>query len=332
MTAVTLVMGAGGVGKTTVAAGLAALASRRGRRTLVITVDPARRLADALGSPAGDAPTPVPDMPRLHASMVDAAASWEATVRDHADPATADRLLANPFFRAVADRFPAGQSYAAAEEVTRHAASGHFEVIVVDTPPAEGGLEFLSAPESMRNLVAGRALRLLTGAGVPGRRLFYSVTTRPALRIADSILGGRLLEDVAEFLLDLSTIYGGVARRSRQVDAVLRAASPVAVATPEIHAIYEVERMLGHTGWPVQPVVVLNRMLPAEWATAPAGRGPLASNLARWGAEARRHESLRSALAATTGVEPTVLPWLPSPPDTPAALADMIEAAGLQVA
>ncbi|WKZ82981.1 MAG: ArsA-related P-loop ATPase [Acidimicrobiia bacterium] len=332
MTAVTLVMGAGGVGKTTVAAGLAALASRRGRQTLVITVDPARRLADALGAPAGDTPTPVPGMPRLHASMVDAAASWEATVRQHADPATAERLLSNPFFRAVADRFPAGQSYAAAEEVTRHTASGDFEVIVVDTPPSEGGLEFLSAPESMRSLVAGRALRLLTGARIPGRRLFYSVTTRPALRIADSILGGRLLEDVAEFLIDLSTIYGGVARRSREVEEVLRAASPVAVATPETHAVHEVERMLGHTGWPVPPVVVLNRMLPADWAKAGAGSGPLAINVSRWRAEARRHESLRRALAATTGAEPAVLPWLATPPDTPDALADMIEAAGLQVA
>ncbi|HAX82115.1 MAG TPA: hypothetical protein DCY40_06075 [Actinobacteria bacterium] len=333
MTRVTLVMGAGGVGKTTVAAGLAALSAERGARTLAITVDPARRLADALGTRLGNHPTPVPGHARLDAAMLDATAAWEQIARTHADPTTARRLLANPYFRAVADRFPAGQAYAAGEQVLTHFDAGSYYRIVVDTPPAEGGTAFLDAPRRIRALVAGRALRVLTGPRLPGRRLIYSVTARPALMVVDSVLGGRLLEDVAEFLLDLSAIYPGISRRSRRVEAMLQQADAVVVTTPDPGPIAEARRIaterLVTRGDP--PQVVFNRMLPAAWAGAGAAGAidPLERNLGRWGMEASRHQALLNAFAAHTGLSPLSVPWLAEAPADPARLAGLVESAGL---
>jgi anion-transporting ArsA/GET3 family ATPase len=136
-----LVTGGGGVGKTTVAAALGITAARAGVPSLVITVDPARRLAGALGIESlGSTPTPTPGQPGLAAAMLDATASWEAAIVRHAPPDTAQRLLSSPFFRAVADRFPAGQSYAAAEMMLTYLEEGTWDLVIVDTPPAAGGI------------------------------------------------------------------------------------------------------------------------------------------------------------------------------------------------
>lgn len=327
MTRITLVMGAGGVGKTTLAAGLGALAARSGQHTLVITVDPARRLAAAMGITVGSRPTPVELVPGLDAAMLDAGEAWRAIARNHADPDTATRLIANPFFSAIADRFPSGQSYAAGEAVVAY--RGRYDAIVVDTPPADGGIRFLQAPERIRSLVAGKALRLLTGPRLPGRRLVYSLTARPALKVADGILGGRLLEDVAEFLIDLSSIYGPVTRRSREVEQVLAGAAIVAVTTADPAPLAEVRRLIqaGHA----PGVVVFNRMLPMAWDQAPHSTDdPLAANLSRWGAEAARQRALHDAFAAQWGDRPPTIPWLPTPPEDPGALADLVAAAGVE--
>ncbi|HEX5630429.1 MAG TPA: ArsA-related P-loop ATPase [Acidimicrobiia bacterium] len=326
MTAVTLVMGAGGVGKTTIAAGIAALGARRGERTLVITVDPARRLADALGTTVGPQPHRVAGHERLDAAMLDAAAAWEGIARAHAAPATADRLVANSFFRAVADRFPSGQAYAAGEQVLGTMQTGVYDQIVVDTPPAAAGIAFLTAPARIRALVSGRALRVLTGPRLPGRRLVYSVTARPALRIADAVLGGRLLEDLAEFLIDLSETYPGIARRSREVEAMLSAARMAVVATPDPGPADEARRILaGRSGASGATVAVFNRTLPRTWAVPAV---PAAAALASWGAEAARHELVRADFATHTGLMPLTIPWLEEAPQDPAGLADLMETAG----
>ncbi len=330
MTRITLVMGSGGVGKTTIAAGLAALRARRGEATLAVTVDPARRLADALGTSGGAAAHAVTGFDSLDAEMVDAAAAWERIARTHADVATAHRLVVNPFFRAVADRFPSGQAYAAGEQVLDRSMAGGHAQVVVDTPPGAAGAAFLTAPARIRTLVAGRALRLLTGPRLPGRRLLYSVTARPALRVADAVLGGRLLEDLAEFLLDLSTIYPGISRRSRQVEAMLAAADMLIVATPDDGPIAEARRLAATRDRAMRnTTVVFNRVLPPEWGPAVPGSGPLGANLARWGAEAARHEAVIAAFAAHTGLAPYTIPWLAAAPDNPTGLADMMESSGL---
>jgi anion-transporting ArsA/GET3 family ATPase len=327
-TAIVLVVGAGGVGKTTMAAAIAADAARAGARTLVLTVDPARRLADALGIDVGNHPVAVPGMDQMSAAMLDAAASWEAIVRAHADEAVAERLVRNSLFRAVADRFPSGQAYAAAEEMTAHAESGEWDVLVVDTPPSAGGIDFLASPRRMRSLVAGRALRWLTGPGIPGRRALYAVTARPALKIADAVLGGPLLEDVAEFLLDLRETYDGISRRSKQVERAMRSAATVVVTTADPAPIREAVRFVEELPeWASPPgVVVFNRSLPAEWAHAVAEpKDALDANLARWGLEAERQGDVRAELAARYGVEPVVIPWLAEMPASPTALADLAE-------
>lgn len=331
MSAIVLVVGAGGVGKTTMAAAIAAAAARGGAKSLVLTVDPALRLADALGLELGNHPTPVSGIDGLAAAMLDAAASWEAIVRTHASRPVADRLIANPLFRAVADRFPSGQSYAAAEEMTTHADSGAWDVVVVDTPPSSGGIDFLASPQRMRALVAGRALRWLTGPRLPGKRAVYSLTARPALRLADAVLGGPLLEDVADFLLDLRETYDGISRRSRQVEAVMRRASSVIVTTADPSPVREMARFFDELpSWAGRPrAVIFNRALPAEWADAiTTPDDALDANLARWGLEAARQDDIRSEITIRYGITPVVVPWLPEMTADPGGLADIAERAG----
>lgn len=327
-----LVVGAGGVGKTTLAAAIGAHAARDGARTLVLTVDPALRLADALGVSLGSRPAPVAGCAGLSAAMLDATASWEAIVRTHASPEVAARLVVNPLFRAVADRFPSGQAFAAAEEMTAHTESGAWDVVVVDTPPSAGGIDFLAAPRRMRALVGGRALRWLTGPSLPGRRALYAITARPALKLADAVLGGPLLEDVAEFLLDLRDTYDGIARRSKAVEGVMRSAAGVLVTTADPAAVREAMRFFeALPTWASPPrALVFNRSLPEAWAaaaTADTGDA-LDANLARWGLEAARHTDVRNELTARYGLTPVLIPWLAEMPSRPEDLAELVERAG----
>ena len=144
---VILVTGGGGVGKTTLSAALAVTAARSGVRTLVVTIDPAKRLATALGlKTLGSEPTPHKDEPNLWAAMLDAPASWKAIAHRHAPADVADRLVDNPFFEAATQHFPASQSYASAEEMANYVETRAWDLVVIDTPPAAGGIEFFSAP------------------------------------------------------------------------------------------------------------------------------------------------------------------------------------------
>ncbi len=333
MTAALIVTGGGGVGKTTVSAALAVAAARAGRRTLVMTVDPARRLADALGlDHLGNDPVPTDGQDGLAAAMLDATQSWEAIVLENAEPDVAARLLASPFFRAVADRFPAGQSYAAGAQMGRHLESGEWDLVVVDTPPAAGGIDFFLAPGLMRNLVGGRLLRWGTGGRLPGRRRLFSLTARPMLRFADNILGGQLLEDVAEFLLDLRSIYDGLTTGAVRVERQLRAATTLVVTTADPTPLREAARFFREVsdvaGRPA--AVVFNRALPLGWAdppAAPSGVGAeVAANLARWGAEAQRQRDAQEEFAAMFSTAPVALPLLAEPPTDVEALAAMIGA------
>jgi anion-transporting ArsA/GET3 family ATPase len=332
VSAVVLIVGSGGVGKTTLSAAIAADLARSGRHTLVLTVDPARRLAQALGIHLGSSPSPVPGLPGLDAAMIDASESWEGIIRAHADTATAERLLDNRFFRAVADRFPSGQAYASADEMARHADSGTWDVVVVDTPPSGGGIDVLAAPRRIRALVGGRALRWLTGPAIPGRRALYSITARPALHIADTVLGGPLLEDVAEFLIDLRVTYDGIAKRSRHVEARFRAASTAIVTTADPEPMRETARFFSELPeWAARPrAVVFNRALPSTWSPAAdkAGGDQLDANLHRWGEEALRQAEARAEVVARYGLDPIVVPWMADAPDTPVGLADLAAATG----
>jgi len=339
-TRTTVITGAGGVGKTTLSAALGVRAASEDRRTLVFTVDPARRLADALDIESmGDAPTPVADAPGMWAAMLDVTASWEAIIHRYAEPEVADRLLVNPFFRAIADRFPAAQSFAAAEAMAEYMESGHWDHLIVDTPPAAGGLDFYLAPARVADLIGGRLLHWITGARLPARRALYRITARPMLRIADAVLGGPLLEDVADFLLDLRTMYDGLEARSHTIQRYLRQAETLVVTTADPAPTREALRFFDELSEiDVNPrAIVLNRALPIEWADAAARpvrgvpdatlRAEVKANLKRWGGEARRQASAMEGLAGRFGVPLVSVPWRAEPPTTVDELGAMIDAA-----
>lgn len=320
MTRTLLVTGAGGVGKTTVAAAIGVSAARKGVRTLVVTVDPARRLASALGVAAlGNEPQPHADLPHLWAAMLDSGATWRAVATRHADPEVASRLAANEFFQAAAEHFPASQAYAASDQAVTFAQARAWDLVVVDTPPSGGGIDFFAAPAQMADLVGGRLLRWITGGRLPGRKLFYNRAARPVLRMADTILGSDLLERVAEFLLDLRSTYDGVARRGREIEAVLKASHTLVVTTSDPAPVKEAVRFFrALPGLATRPeAVIFNRILPDHWVDPPVSEdapAALAQCVDLWSAETVRQQDARTEFSARHGAQVATIPWSPSPP------------------
>ena len=331
MTETLLVAGAGGVGKTTVAAAIAIRAARSGLRTLVITVDPAQRLASTLGvENLGNEPQPHQDEPNLWAAMLDATASWREVAMRHADPDIAKRLADNEFFRAASEHFPASQSYAAADQAATYVQAKAWDLVVVDTPPANGGIDFFTAPAQMADLVGGRLLRWITGGPLPGRRFLFNRAARPVLRIAGSVLGSDLLERVAEFLVDLRTTYDGVARRGRQIEAVLDAASILVITTSDPAPLYEAIRFYRELPSLAAPpaAVVFNRILPPEWAHVeiPESTSPeLAHNMERWSAETLRQQDAREEFSARYGANVATIRWSSSSPTDIDGLSGLLD-------
>lgn len=331
MTKTLLVTGAGGVGKTTIAAACGVVAARSGLRTLVVTVDPARRLASALGIESlGDEPQPHDDEPELWAAMLDSSASWRAVAMRHADPEVATRLASNEFFQAASEHFPASQSYAAADQAVTYVQARAWDLVIIDTPPSGGGIDFFSAPAQMADLVGGRLLRWLTGGPLPGRRFFFNRAARPVLRIADSILGSDLLERVSEFLLDLRTTYDGVARRGREIEGVLRSSSILVVTTtdpaPVTEAVKFYRELPGLASTP--SAVIFNRTLPEEWLKAgnPDSLSPEIQQIVEsWSAEALRQKDVREEFSSRYGAHIATIPWSSKPPTRLDGLANLVE-------
>ena len=330
MTRTIIVTGAGGVGKTTVSAGLAVAAARQGHRTLVLTIDPAKRLADALTLDSlGDTPESVTGEPNLDAAMLDVSASWEAIIHRYADPDVADRLMVNPYFRAIADRFPAAQSYAAGERMAEYIESARYDIVVVDTPPSSGGVDFFLAPARTGDLMSGRLLRWLTGSRLPGRSMLYRITAKPMLRLADSVLGGPMLTDVADFLLDLRTMYDRLIVRSKTIERHLAKADTVIATTADPTPIHETRRFFDELATiRIAPkAIIFNRMLPDAWIEAAQGAWPedpkdpvlrsaLVANLEAWASEARRQADASRELSARYGLPVHELGWVVPPPAT----------------
>jgi anion-transporting ArsA/GET3 family ATPase len=342
MTRTIVVTGAGGVGKTTLSAAMGVALARTGRKTLVLTIDPAKRLADALGvSTLGDEPTPVATVDGMWAAMLDVSASWEAIIHRYADPDVGDRLLVNPYFRAIADRFPAAQAYAAGERTAEYIESRSYDVIVVDTPPSGGGIDFFRAPATTGDLVSGKLLKWLTGSHLPGRSLLYRFTAKPMLRIADTILGGPMLSDVADFLLDLRTMYDALSSRSRTIERYLRAATTVIATTADPTPLHETHRFFRELGdIRIDPAIILfNRALPSVWTSDaqrplrgiddPDLRVAVRTNLRAWASEARRQSDAVDELGALYDVPVSTIAWRSPPPTTVEDLAAMITESGV---
>ena len=270
--------GSGGVGKTTTAAAAAAMAAAHlGGKVLVITVDPARRLANALGLERfGNIETQVPPAlfaeagvePRgeLWAAMLDTKQSWDELVRSHApDAATRDAILANPLYENITGRFVQSHDYIAMERLYEIHASGRYDLIVVDTPPTRNAIDFLEAPDRMADFFSSRLLRWLT---VPARSRVFTMASRPFYTMADRVLGSQFLQDIAEFFLLFQTMYDGFVARARAVTRTLsdKRTTFVVVSTLEAAPAREAEFFidaLAERKFPLGAVVV-NKVLP-EW-------------------------------------------------------------------
>jgi anion-transporting ArsA/GET3 family ATPase len=234
--AVAVCVGCGGVGKTTIAAALAVEAARRGRRALVLTIDPARRLADALGIRAlGNQPQPVheaalaqleiPEGGGLWAMMLDMKRTFDDLVGRFADgPEARDRILGNAIYQHASDALAGSVEYSAMEKVFELHEKGEFDLIVVDTPPAQHALEFLEAPQRLIEFLDSSLVQVLIhpafAAGRLGFRLFHR-SARRVLHLLERVSGMSFLEDVSEFLLAFEGMSRGFRERARRVRALL---------------------------------------------------------------------------------------------------------------
>jgi anion-transporting ArsA/GET3 family ATPase len=226
--------GSGGVGKTTTAAVIGLEAARRGRRAVVVTIDPARRLADALGLADGLASEPQridlgPDAVvaesagELWAMMLDTEATFDGVVRAHAESdEQIERILTNPFYRNIAGALSGTQEYMAAEML--HALHGdeRFDLVVVDTPPSRNALDFLDAPGVLSRFLDHKLFKLLMLPAKSGLKLIGTATT-PVLRAIGRVVGSDVLADSVAFFQAFSGMESGFRQRADEVIALIRA-------------------------------------------------------------------------------------------------------------
>lgn len=304
---IVIACGPGGVGKTTTAAAAGVMAAlRQGGKVLVLTVDPAKRLANALGLEGiGNTESRVPDeafrsaglKPRgeLWAAMLDTKESWDALIRRHApDQQTRDEILANPLYKNISGRFVQSHDYIAMERLYEIHSEGKYDLIVVDTPPTRNALDFLDAPQRLADFFSSRLLRWLI---VPYRSRLVNVATKPFYQVADRILGTQFLADISEFFVLFQSMYDGFVERAGAVQRLLsdRRTTFMVVSTLEGVPLREAEffaqeltsRHL-HLG-----AIVLNKVLPAYL------QGSAAATVAE--AMKDRAEELATSLAPTLG-------------------------------
>lgn len=278
--------GAGGVGKTTVAAAIGAGMAERGRRVLVLTIDPARRLAGALGLPEhGDDVHPV-DLEAhgfspsgsLHAAMLDAQLTFDRLVREQApSPEAAERILANRIYRQVSAAVAGAHEYMAMERLYELHTGGDYDLIVLDTPPSRNALDFLEAPGRLTRFVEGRALRFLLRPGMRAGRLGFSAIER--------IAGVTFLRELSELAAGFDGMYDGFARRAAEVSELLASGKTtfLLVTVPLPEPLAEADffwRALRERELPFGGVVV-NKVHPSYVGGAPAARTRLRAKARR---------------------------------------------------
>jgi anion-transporting ArsA/GET3 family ATPase len=283
--------GSGGVGKTTTSAALALAAAEAGRRVVVLTIDPARRLAQSLGLVELDNEprrVDVPGIPgELHAMMLDMKRTFDDIVVSHSTPERAEQILANPFYQTLSSSFSGTQEYMAMEKLGQLRASDTWDLIIVDTPPSRSALDFLDAPNRMSRFLDGTMIRLLTAPARAGGRAGFKFASAGFMiftRIISKVLGGQLLRDISAFVSALDTMFGGFRERATATYELLRRPGTwfVVVATPEPDALreasYFVDR-LSSEGMPLAGLV-LNRTHPPASTRLSATRAETAAEAA----------------------------------------------------
>ncbi|KUN09880.1 anion-transporting ATPase [Streptomyces yokosukanensis] len=288
-TRIVVCCGSGGVGKTTTAAALGLRAAERGRKVVVLTIDPARRLAQSMGIDSLD------NVPRrvkgtedqgeasggdaaeggggrraggeLHAMMLDMKRTFDEVVEAHADPERAAAILANPFYQSLSAGFAGTQEYMAMEKLGQLRAKDEWDLIVVDTPPSRSALDFLDAPKRLGSFLDGRLIRLLTAPAKLGGRAgmaFLNVGMSMMTGTLGKLLGGQLLKDVQTFVAAMDTTFGGFRTRADATYKLLQAPGTafLVVAAPERDALREAAYFVERLAAEEMPLVglVLNRV------------------------------------------------------------------------
>ena len=226
-----VVVGAGGVGKTTLAASLGLCSAREGANTLVMTFDPSLRLKDALGvgqSATDTAARVKSDAPgRLEVILLDARSTFDRLIDRYApDQAAAERIYSNRFYRELAGNLAGILEYMAVERLFEVAAEKSYHRIILDTPPTRQALDFLEAPDRIMNFLDSGAIRLAlkpwweAGGGL--KRAPMRLAAKGVEGLADKLVGGRLLGDMLEFFRAFAPLYGGFRERAEQVRTLLR--------------------------------------------------------------------------------------------------------------
>jgi anion-transporting ArsA/GET3 family ATPase len=344
--------GSGGVGKTTTAAALALRAAEEhGRRTVVLTIDPARRLAQSLGLTAlENTPRQVKGVDaaggELHAMMLDMKRTFDEVVLAHTDPAKAEEIFANPFYQAMSSTFSGTQEYMAMEKLGQLRARDEWDLIVVDTPPSRSALDFLDAPARLSRFLDGRMLRmLLTPARAGGRSVFRLASASFGLftRAVTKILGTQLLTDLSTFVAALDSMFGGFRDRAERTYRILQDRETVflVVAVPEPDAIREAAYFAGRLDAERMPLagLVLNRVttvsapaISAETARAAAVRLDEVSGSELTADALRVHAGLVDQNARQAAVAARFVAAYPQVPvvEVPAQPADVHDLDGLR--
>ncbi|APU18279.1 MULTISPECIES: ArsA family ATPase [Actinoalloteichus] len=274
-TTVLVCCGSGGVGKTTTAAALALRAADRGRRTVVLTIDPARRLAQSLGlKELSNQPRQVriPGyQPRgeLHAMMLDMRRTFDDMVLAHAGRERADAILTNPFYQTISTSFSGTQEYMAMEKLGQLTQDGSWDLIIVDTPPSRSALDFLDAPQRLSTVLDGKLIRLLSAparAGGRGIRRLVGAGFSLFSKAVSTVVGGQLLADASAFVQAFDSMFGGFRERAEHTYRTLRSPGTafLVIATPEPDALREASYFVDRLAGEQMPLagLVINRTHP----------------------------------------------------------------------
>ncbi|MFE7436074.1 ArsA family ATPase [Streptomyces tendae] len=265
--------GSGGVGKTTTAAALGLRAAERGRKVVVLTIDPARRLAQSMGIDSLDnTPRRVKGVDdaaggELHAMMLDMKRTFDEIVESHADPERAAAILGNPFYQSLSAGFAGTQEYMAMEKLGQLRAKDEWDLIVVDTPPSRSALDFLDAPKRLGSFLDGKLIRVLLAPAKVGGRAgmkFLNVGMSMMTGVLGKVLGGQFLKDVQTFVAAMDSMFGGFRTRADATYKLLQASGTafLVVAAPERDALREAAYFVERLAAEDMPLagLVLNRV------------------------------------------------------------------------
>ena len=278
--------GSGGVGKTTTAAAAGLRAAERGRHVVVLTVDPARRLAQSMGlSSLDNTPRPVlletgtEAGGSLHAMMLDMKRTFDEIVEAHSDPDRAAAILANPFYQSLSSSFAGTQEYMAMEKLGQLRRADEWDLIVVDTPPSRSALDFLDAPQRLSRFLDGRLIRLLTApTRVSGRAYLKVVNAGFGMftGVVTKIIGAQVLRDVQTFVAAFDTMFGGFRERAEDTYRLLQTPGTafLVIATPEPDALREASYFVERLSQDRMPLagLILNRVHRSPAARLSAAR------------------------------------------------------------